>query len=51
MGKGLNLAAVRVQCRLDNRFAVARRHGTRDIGICGHNGIELPQSVDDRLQR
>ena len=50
MGKGLHLAAVRVQCRLDNRLAVASRHRARNIGICGHNGIELPQCIDDRLQ-
>ena len=50
MGKGLHLAAVCMECRLDNRLAVARRHCTRNIGICGHNSIELPQCIDDRLQ-
>ena len=42
MGKGLNLAAVRVKRRLDNRLAVARRHRACDMRPRRHNGIEIP---------
>ena len=51
MGKGLDLAAVRVERRLDDRLAVARRHCARNMRTLGHNGVKLAQGADDRLER
>ena len=51
VGKGLHLTAVRMECRLDNRLAVARRHSTCDVTARGHHSIEVPQCLDDRAQR
>ena len=50
MGKGLDLAAVRVERRLDDCLAVARCHRPRNVRALGHHGIELFQRVDDGLQ-
>ena len=51
VGKGLHLTAVRMECRLDNRLAVACRHSTCDVTARWHHSIEVPQCLDDRAQR